>query len=744
MRSPVLPRPDASSAASGRRREAPRASSTRGDIQGLRAVAVGLVIANHVFDVPTGGFVGVDIFFVLSGFLITDLLLREHHREGRISYLDFYRRRVRRIVPVATLVLAVTIASTYLLYSGVRGKEVATDGLWAFGFVANWRFADVGTDYFASGGPVSPLQHYWSLSVEEQFYVVWPTLLVLTLAAAALIGGRRLRTPLVTAVVLIVGGASFVYSLAHTVDSPTVAYFSTLDRAWELLVGALIAVTAGAWSRLPDLLRPVLAYAGLAAIVASVALIGEGDPFPAPWAALPVFGTAAVVAAGVGRESRLLWPLQNRVARYLGDISYSLYLWHFPLVILLLAYFPDGGLTYQVVALASTLVLSVFSYHMVENPIRHSSWLEPRWKRVLHNGPANHSHRLANTWLAIGAVVAVVLSAAAVAAPESDTADQQLLTAAPATTEPGQTTVDDPQQQYLTERITQTLQLNKFPTLTPSADQLGIQQWFADMEDYGCVAVVEANYGDCSFGDAAAKSTTVVFGDSIAIAWMPAVREALSDVSRIQQLTLQECPPFDIVTNKFSGGAFPECQAFRPWAVGQIEDLDPDLVIMSSTILYAFGALSDGATGPAALDEISAGLKRTLQQISAPGRTIVFLSAPPGAGDLSACATKVGSPDDCELQVPQEWYQYNDTVRDVVEAAGGVFVDTRDWFCVDDFCPGFIGTTPAFVDGEHLTVQYSKQLGPVLRETLRADLGAAEGAGDKGGQGGKGGKGRRG
>ncbi len=242
-----------------------RASQARGDIQGLRAVAVLLVIANHVFDEPVGGFLGVDVFFVLSGFLITGLLVREHQREGSISYADFYRRRVRRIVPVATLVLVVTVVATFALYSAERGREVALDAGWAFGFLANWRFADIGTDYFAAGGPLSPLQHYWSLSVEEQFYVVWPTLVVACLWIVGRRGGSRRtgRLALLTVTLLVIV-VSFIYSLWHSQGQPISAYFSTADRAWELAAGAAIAVASPALRHVPQWARPrpVLGRAG--------------------------------------------------------------------------------------------------------------------------------------------------------------------------------------------------------------------------------------------------------------------------------------------------------------------------------------------------------------------------------------------------------------------------------------------------------------------------------------------------
>ncbi|WP_447644321.1 acyltransferase family protein [Nocardioides zeae] len=171
-----------------------QATTPRRDIQGLRAFAVTAVVLDHLLGWPHGGFVGVDVFFVISGFLITGILLREHERTGTISFVGFYRRRAKRILPASILVLAVTVALSYALVGRLRADSIATDGLWALFFGANWRFTTQATDYFAANGPVSPLQHYWSLAVEEQFYFVWPWLMLGVLALLAARTRRRAGT----------------------------------------------------------------------------------------------------------------------------------------------------------------------------------------------------------------------------------------------------------------------------------------------------------------------------------------------------------------------------------------------------------------------------------------------------------------------------------------------------------------------------------------------------------------------
>src|SRR4051812_10360575 len=168
-----------------------RRREKRRDIQGLRMVAVVAVVLNHLTGHPKGGFVGVDVFFVISGFLITGHLLREHGKNGTISLLDFYKRRIRRLFPAALTVTVLTLVAGYFVFSAERFKTTATDAVWATLFGANWRFINVGTDYFQAAGPVSPLQHYWSLSVEEQFYVVWPVVILTALLIAGRLAAKR-------------------------------------------------------------------------------------------------------------------------------------------------------------------------------------------------------------------------------------------------------------------------------------------------------------------------------------------------------------------------------------------------------------------------------------------------------------------------------------------------------------------------------------------------------------------------
>ena len=273
----------------------------RPDIARLRAVAVALVVLFHAGVTQLGGgFVGVDVFFVLSGFLITGLLLRERESRGSTSLPNFYARRVRRILPAATLVLTVTIVASYQWLGFLRANVVAADGQWTALFAANLHFAIQGTQYLNQLAPPSPLQHYWSLAVEEQFYLVWP-LLLLIVAKLGRPETMRARLTVVLGAIILV---SFAWSVVQTSQDANTAFFSPLTRAWELAIGALLAVSVPLLLRLPARLGPWLSWIGLAGIVVSAFLLNGDTSFPGYAAALPVLGAALAVAGGTGQARR--------------------------------------------------------------------------------------------------------------------------------------------------------------------------------------------------------------------------------------------------------------------------------------------------------------------------------------------------------------------------------------------------------------------------------------------------------
>ncbi|TFD70382.1 acyltransferase family protein [Cryobacterium gelidum] len=705
----------------------------RGDIEGLRAVAVVVVIFDHLLGWPSGGFIGVDIFFVISGFLITSLLLKEHARTGRISLVDFYRRRIRRILPVSLFVLVVTVAVGFLLLPSARALSTLWDGIYSALFVANWHFAFVGTDYLQATNAVSPLQHYWSLAVEEQFYFVWPFLLIVIFA---LVGRRSLSARALVTTVAVTTGVITLGFLAwgffETSTSPAIAYFSTGARAWELGIGALLAASAPGIARLPEAVRPVLAWLGLALIAASLVLISRDSPFPAPWALLPVLGAALVIAAGVGQPTqRLLFPLTNPLSRYIGKISYSLYLWHFPVAILLATVFATDSPIYLPLALVLMVALSVFSFHFVEDPIRRSLWLEnshTRQRERMLRPAAEHPWGISPARAWIGALVVVTLAIVPISfvAVNARTASGSAVNPAPlgADAEPA---VESPAlpATLLTIRqaaITAALTSTAWPETSPAFDALGDDSGAPEWVDDNCLSVSEKNAAGCRYGDATAAKTAVLLGDSMAISYMPAIRAALEPLGyNVQSLTMFSCPAVNIsvAPKNASDASAAACDDHHAWVYSEVARLSPDLVIMSS-LAGSIVRLASGNEGAVALTEWQTATVDTITSLQGSTDHVAVLSPPPASTPFAECKTLTSAPADCTYSPSNLYQKVVASEQDAIEQFGDFaqYVDVVPWLCVDNNCPAFVDNTPVFFDGQHFVREASTQLGPLLAEAL--------------------------
>ena len=301
-----------------------------------------LVVWYHA-DLPGfhGGFLGVDVFFVISGFVITGVLLEERRQKGSNSLVDFYGRRIRRILPAATLVLVLTLFAVYHYLGFVAGDQNAVDAKWVAAFLANIHFASTGTQYLNARLPPSAYQQYWSLAVEEQFYLVWP---VLFLTLTAILPKTPSRTKLLVALVVIMC-ASISWCIVETSRNEVWAFFSPLTRAWELALGALLAVLAPVLRDKSTRLGAVLAIFGVVLILVSAWTLKPSTPWPGSAALVPVFATAAVIAGGTLRQSSGFGVVANLLPlQWLGNISYSLYLVHWPILIIAEQYSIDGTL----------------------------------------------------------------------------------------------------------------------------------------------------------------------------------------------------------------------------------------------------------------------------------------------------------------------------------------------------------------------------------------------------------------
>lgn len=669
------------------------AHAVRPDIQGLRALAVLLVIADHLFGYPVGGFVGVDVFFVISGFVITGSLLREHERSGRVSFRGFYSRRIRRIIPLTAVVLAVTVLASWAVFSSARAKSITVDGIWSATFAANWRFAAAGTDYFQASGTVSPLQHFWSLAVEEQFYVAWPWLMVCTLGYCAARGNWRPRPARHVLGLLIAAAVAlfFAFALWDTAANPSLAYFSTFSRAWELGVGALIAVGADRLHKFPDSARPWMAYAGLAGISWAAFNITVDMSFPGPWAAVPVLSTGMVIAAGCGGSQRLLAPLTNPATRYLGDISYSLYLWHFPVIILLAALMPGHGRMYSFIAGATVLGLSAASYRFIEDPIRTGLW-----------PPAEFRRRLITAAVFFLAAVTVVVATNAHDA-SSD---------ASAASSPGR----------LQDRVQEAVAMSSFPETEPSLDDP--QAWVPEQMRTATQCLNPKDSSDtslCNYGTG--NKLAFVTGDSVAMSWVPAIAAALEPQGyRVHGVGFSDCP---FARVQIALKANPErarvCNASRGAVEGQIRELRPQLVI-SVDFEGGITRLASGKTGEGAISEFTDGMAAAIGIARQYGAHVVTIAPNPEGLAPDKCITKFSSPADCLGSVGGAWAQKDRAGKQAAARTGTRYVDSRPWFCTPDGkCPLVIGDVLTRWDHVHLTKQYADLLGSVIGTSLTQD-----------------------
>jgi peptidoglycan/LPS O-acetylase OafA/YrhL len=373
QREPATDRPAPSGAGS----PAPSRPAFRGDVEGLRAVAIGLVLLFHA-GVPRleGGFVGVDVFFVISGFLITGLLVREVAATGRIALADFYARRARRILPAAAFVVLVTLTLGLVLLDAGERRDLGWAGLWSALQAANWHSTSVSVDELVPRLTESPLLHYWSLAVEEQFYLVWPLTILLVVAVTRRRGARW--RPALGVVLAVLAVASLAACVLVTYDHRLLAYFGSPMRAWQFAAGAVLALGAATVDRWAATdrgrrLGAVVGWAGLATVV-SCLLWADALPYPGWTAIVPTAAAAAVVLSGglTARRGSVAALLSWAPIRFVGRLSYSWYLWHVPATWFAERALGLSGWYWLLVVELVAVVPAYLTMTLVERPFRYA------------------------------------------------------------------------------------------------------------------------------------------------------------------------------------------------------------------------------------------------------------------------------------------------------------------------------------------------------------------------------------
>jgi peptidoglycan/LPS O-acetylase OafA/YrhL len=691
----------------------------RTDIQGLRALAVSLVLVYHLWPGRvTGGFVGVDVFFVISGFLITSHLLNRPPRHLR-DVAVFWSRRIRRLLPASLSVLAVTAVASRLIAPDTRWSDTAHQIRSAALYVLNWRLAGDAVDYSAANNAATPVQHFWSLSVEEQFYLAWPLLIAVCLLVAA----RSHRRPLavVRGGLLAVVVASLVYSVWLTSSDPARAYFVTPTRVWELGIGGLLAaVVLGAGgdrarrasNERAVRARAVLVWFGLAAVVVSAWRYTGSTAFPGWRALVPVLGTAAVIAAADPRTpfapGRLL---ATRPVQWLGDTSYSVYLWHWPLVVLV----PDVtghrlGVVAKVAILATTLVLAALTKRYIEDPLR----------------SARAGARLVQPFVvaALGmALVAGMATAQLGEVAHRQAADDKRL--ATALAEGGEcfgaAALEHPDR----------CEVQESGPVVPSPAQAVEDRYDTDHtmlegDDEQCWAIRKTfATRTCQFGDPDGDVDVAIVGNSHAVQWTAALQDIAARRGwRITTFFAHNCAlavtPQHFKTTQETDG----CQDWIRRTTATIADGPFDLVVLSNRIQILPAGKSRAASKPA----FEAGYESVLRQWQATDKTVVALIDTPYPG------ATLGPVPDCLAQHPDFYpacsgprsaWVSDDPVEAAVRAVDDeqiTTVDLTDHICGPTTCLGVTGGVVTYFDANHLTATYARTVAPYLEPALVAAL----------------------
>ena len=682
--------------------------SHRPDIQGLRALAVLLVVAFHAnFPFIHGGFIGVDVFFVISGFLITGGLLREIEKTGKINFVNFWARRARRLLPAASLVLILTLVASLKVLPLLQHQEVAKDVLWASIFIANWRFAMVQTDYWSTNQAESPILHYWSLGVEEQFYFVWPLLLGLTAVISIRIISKRDNPNAVwpskstrstsladlsrfrfcfAIVCALVIAISFWSNLSLTASIQPFGYFGTTARVWQFATGGLIAVCVPNLERLSNRLRRCLSQCGLVTVIVSGFLLSEQAfhdlNYPGFAALIPTLATGAILIGGmVGTSSWLSKFLGNPIVQAIGAMSYSLYLIHWPLLVLGHSYWQRSDLVLNVVLVCTAIPIGWALTKFVENPIRFS-----------HKLKKSNSHSLQLAAMSLTLVSG--LGFISISQAKSAFANTSIVTNAKQ----------------------ESVRLRPSPATAS-------QDYFA-LSKFGCsLGFRETMPKACMFGDRFSQKSVLLLGDSHASAIFPAVQSAaVRNHWKLYVWEKNSCPIADVTKwDAVRKRAFLECDVFRKIVLHKAAQLKPNLVVIA-TAFNPESRYLDRVTGQhlstsKAYAQLQSGFRKSVSTLTRNKIPVIYLHEPPFAPFTPAdCLIAKEDVTACKFPTPLAAPEFQVTRNN----AGVSVLDLYSDVCNSTMCSPVKGDILVYRDQTHMTKTYVMTLTPKFNLLLRS------------------------
>ncbi|MEL1262758.1 acyltransferase family protein [Pseudoxanthomonas putridarboris] len=665
----------------------------------MRAIAVLAVLVYHVWPgVLPGGYIGVDVFFVISGYLITGLLVREFERSDTISLRDFYARRIRRLLPAASVTLLAVAVSAWLWLSASEWRDLSRELVASALYVENWLLVQRSVDYLAQDAAPSPVQHFWSLSVEEQFYIIWP-LLMLGVGVLARRRGWPIRQAFLTALG-VVTLASLAYGVHVSFVDPAPGYFLTTTRVWELGIGGLLVIAGRDVDGVTGWIRSGFGWLGVAAIGTSAWFYSSRLPFPGYEALLPTLGAAALLFARVGEQEVLGRLLSTRPMQYVGDISYSLYLWHWPVVVF---YAPVTGrevatLQDGVVVVVVSILLAHVSKYVIEERFRHA-----------RKGESFRPYVIGAGLTATLALFATGLTFAGDQRARAEFEESSLVD----NKHPGAGAILN-------------LDWNTNADFIPKAEIARLDRGPAYGLDGSsrCIGSVPSkDLSFCHYGPEDAKLNIVIVGDSHAVHWLPAL-EKIAGIRgwRVTGITKSSCAFTAALTQFSSRGAdrdYIECQIWGQKVVEWILEHHPDLVIISHSPRQAI----PGTSYPSSQEAIAEGVRKYARELDRAGiRVAVIKHTPWQLEDVPGCMARPNaSIDACSTTAQQALSTASLAIVAKKEASIRV-IDMQNYFCFKGDCPVVIGGVLVYRDKHHLTATYARSMAPMLADGIESAM----------------------
>ena len=655
-------------------------------IQGLRAVAVAAVLVYHLWPtfVP-GGYVGVDVFFVISGYLITASLLREVEITGRIHIAGFYARRIRRLLPASSLILLVVSLCLPVLPTA-QWSDAATSIAASALYFQNWILAAQAVDYLAADNAIGPLKHFWSLSVEEQYYIVWPLALSVAVRLA-----RRPAANSNAVLPCLMGGIgilSFGHSICLTPLDPGLAYFATSTRVWELTLGGALALFDNKHSSLSSGLRSVMGVAGLVAILVSCFAYSNSTKFPGYAALLPTCGAALIIVSG---ESHSLWSpvalLRSKVVQYFGDISYSLYLWHWPVLFFYdQAISRELGLADGVGVIALSCLLAHVTKNFVEDVFR-----RPRYTGVRAVG------------LATGCIGATLFAAGVV---HFSVKDWETPIPVAVTAPVGALALTIPDYDWASQDVNAIVPpLERARADVPSAYKEGCYH-----------NLYETDVKSCDYGNPESSYRVVLIGDSHAAQWFPAFQEIVKRRSIFFRGVAKTSCAFSL-SAIYSDALKDKYLSCVEWSKNVIEWLKtekPDVVLVAQYPRYQVSAGKNAEND----QKVAEGMASAWKAVKDFGIDVRAFRPTPWFGKRpdKCLVTSDNWKDDCVAA--QSKALAHDAIVIAAKMAKVELLDFSQNFCDGRVCPVVLGGVLVYRDIHHITSTFAKTLSPFLEEVL--------------------------